>query len=66
MIPGKTVITFAQGDITIVAKDVSAIVCDLCGAWYVIPEVLDELRRVIESEAQSGHEISVIKFPKAA
>jgi YgiT-type zinc finger domain-containing protein len=66
MAPGKTVLTFAEADSTIVVKDVDAMVCDLCGAWYLTPETLEEVRKVVESESRSGHEISVIRLSKVA
>lgn len=66
MAPGKTVITFVKDESTIVVKDVDAQVCDLCGAWYLEPEVVEEVRTVVEAEALTGHEVSVIRLPKAA
>ena len=66
MKPGKTVITNAQGETTIVVKDVDAQVCDLCGAWYLEPQTRKHVRQVINNESQTGHEISIIKLPKVA
>ena len=66
MAQGKTVLTFAEGSSTIVVKDVDAMVCDLCGAWYLTPETVEEVRKVVEMESRTGHEVSVIKLSKVA
>ncbi len=66
MVQGKTVLTFAEGSSTIVVKDVDAMVCDLCGAWYLTPETVEAVRKVVEMESRTGHEISVIKLSKVA
>jgi YgiT-type zinc finger domain-containing protein len=66
MVQGKTVLTFAEGSNTIVVKDVDAMVCDLCGAWYLTPETVEEVRKVVEMESRTGHEVSVIKLSKVA
>jgi len=59
-------LTFAEGSSTIVVKDVDAMVCDLCGAWYLTPETVEEVRKVVEIESRTGHEVSVIKLSKVA
>jgi len=64
--PGKTMIPFSTGQTTILIKDVDAQVCDLCGAWYLEPETVEQVRKVIEQESRTGHEISVINLPKVA
>ena len=66
MAQGKTVLTFAEGSSTIVVKDVDAMMCDLCGAWYLTPETVEEVRKVVEMESRTGHEVSVIKLSKVA
>ena len=66
MVEGKTILTFSRDNSTIVVKDVDALVCDLCGAWYLIPEVVEEVRQIVDTESKSGHEVSVIKMGKAA
>lgn len=64
--PGTTVIPYVQGRINILVKDVPAMVCDQCGAWYVDPDNLESVREIIHREAESGHEVSVITMKKAA
>ncbi len=63
---GKTAITFVQGENTLVIKDVPAQICDLCGAYYLDPDTLEEVRKVVNDETKTGHEISVVKLKKAA
>lgn len=64
--PGKTVITIAEGDSVIVIKDVPAEVCDLCGAYYVDADTLEEVRKLVKHEMKIGSEVTVIKLNKAA
>jgi YgiT-type zinc finger domain-containing protein len=66
MAKGKTVLTFSEASSTIVVKDVDAMVCDLCGSWYLTPETVEEVRKVVETESRTGHEVSVIKLSKVA
>lgn len=63
---GITVIPFVEGSINILVKDVPALVCDQCGAWLVAPDTLETVREIINKEAQTGHEVSVITMKKAA
>jgi YgiT-type zinc finger domain-containing protein len=64
--PGKTVITIAEGGSTIVVKDVPAEICDVCGAYYLDADVLEEVRLVVKHEKEIGAEITVVKLNKAA
>ena len=63
---GTTVIPFVNDRVNILVKDVPAMVCDQCGAWYVEPEILEHVRQIIRNEEQSGHLVSVVTMKKAA
>jgi YgiT-type zinc finger domain-containing protein len=41
--PGKATVSYDKGDTTVVVKDVPALVCPVCGAYYCM------------SSNQSGH-----------
>ena len=63
---GKTIITIAEGGSTIVIKDVPAQICDLCGAYYIDADTLEEVRKVVKHEKEIGSELTVVKLNKAA
>lgn len=63
---GTTVIPYVSEKVNILVKDVPALVCDQCGAWYVEPEILESVRQVIRNEEESGHLVSVVTMKKAA
>ncbi len=64
--PGKTVVTFVQNETTVVIKDVPAEICDLCGAYYLSPDAVEEVRKIVNQEKGLGNEISVVKMKTAA
>lgn len=63
---GKVAITYVQKETTVVIKEVPAQVCDLCGAYYLDLDTIEEVRKVVNEESKSGHEISVVNLNKAA
>ncbi len=64
--PGTTVVTIAQDGITVVIKDVPAQVCDLCGAYYLDANTVEEIRILVNSEKEVGNEISIVSLKRAA
>jgi YgiT-type zinc finger domain-containing protein len=64
--PGTTVIPYVSETVNILVKEVPAMVCDQCGAWYVEPEILESVRQMIQEEKDSGHLVSVLTMKKAA
>jgi len=63
---GTTVIPYVSDKVNILVKDVPAMVCDQCGAWYAEPEILEHVRQIIRNEEESGHLVSVVTMKKAA
>jgi YgiT-type zinc finger domain-containing protein len=63
---GTTVIPYVSEKVNILVKDVPAMVCDQCGAWYAEPEILEDVRQIIRNEEESGHLVSVVTMKKAA
>ena len=63
---GTTVIPYVSEKVNILVKDVPAMACDQCGAWYAEPEILENVRQVIRKEEESGHPVSVVTMKKAA
>ena len=62
MSPGKTDIKFGQGENAFVAKDVNALVCDSCDAWYLEPDEFDNLRKELGDKRQIKEAVEELKL----
>ena len=64
--PGSVTVTLERGDATIVFKDVPAKVCDNCGEKYIDEDVAKELLAKAQELIESGTQVDIRKFQRAA
>ena len=63
---GTTVITLEQEGTTVVFKDIPAQVCDLCGAYSLSVDTVEELRIKLNEAKAKGAELEIIRLKPAA
>ena len=62
---GTTTITFADGQMTLVVRNVPAQVCENCGEAYVDETITVELRKLAEEAAHAGVHVDVREYKAA-
>lgn len=60
--PGHTTMTLERDHVTVVVKQVPALVCDTCGEAYLEEEVLEQLFREADEAVARGAEVEVRHF----
>jgi YgiT-type zinc finger domain-containing protein len=63
--PGKVTVPFEKGGTTVVIKDVPALVCPVCGAWYLDEATTDQVLQLGNAAASSGVEVGVVRLKAA-
>ena len=63
--PGTTTVTLERGELTFVAKQVPACVCDNCGEDYVDEPTTRRLIDLAEEAAAAGVEVEIRTFRAA-
>jgi len=63
--PGTTTVTLERGDLTFVAKQVPAHVCDNCGEDYVDEQTTRRLIDLAEEAAAAGVTVDIRTFHAA-
>ena len=64
-IPGLATLTFTRGEMTLVVRDVPALVCDNCGEEYVESEISASLLDSAENAARNGVQVEVRSYTAA-
>jgi YgiT-type zinc finger domain-containing protein len=65
MVDGTTSVTFERGDMTLVIKNVPALVCTNCGEAYIDQEITDKLLETAEQAARDGVQVEVRSYQAA-
>jgi len=63
--PGVTTVTLERGGLTLVVKNVPALVCENCGEAYVDETVAEQLLATAEQMARSGTLVDVRQYVAA-
>jgi YgiT-type zinc finger domain-containing protein len=61
-VPGTTTVTLERDGLTLVIKEVPALVCPNCGEAYLEDATADRLLAVAEREAATGAEVAVRRY----
>ena len=62
---GTVTVTLERDDVTIVFKDVPALICKNCGEEYVNEEIADHLLEVSENAVNSGVQVDIRHYKAA-
>jgi len=65
VIPGQTTITLERGDLTLVVKNVPALVCPNCGEAYLDATVTEQLLKDAEVMVERGALVDVRQYVPA-
>ncbi|MCH8206764.1 MAG: type II toxin-antitoxin system MqsA family antitoxin [Chloroflexi bacterium] len=65
MTPGSTIVTLARDSLTLVVKDVPALVCDNCGEEYVEDSITARLLETAEEALKAGVQVDVRYYAAA-
>ena len=65
MTPGSTIVTLARQSLTLVVKDVPALICDNCGEEYVEDTVTARLLDTAEEALTAGVQVDVRYYAAA-
>ena len=63
--PGKTAVSFVKDNCTVVIKDVPALICPICGAYYLDEATSDKVLQAGETALKNGAEVEVIRLKAA-
>jgi YgiT-type zinc finger domain-containing protein len=62
---GKVTVSFDKDNCTFVIKDVPALVCPVCGAYYLDEEITQKLTELGNTAVKKGAEVEVIHLQAA-
>ncbi len=62
MKPGVTTVVLTKGDLTVVFKNVPALVCDDCGDYILEESIATIIHERAEQSFASGQEIAISQF----
>ena len=65
MSPGIATVTLVRGPLTLVVKEVPALVCENCGEEYVEAAVTSKLRESAEEASRAGVQVDVRHYVAA-
>jgi YgiT-type zinc finger domain-containing protein len=63
--PGKVTVSYDKGETTIVIKDVPALVCPVCGAYYLDLDITDEVAKIGNTAVKNGAMVEIIRMKAA-
>ena len=64
-VKGKTTVTIDKNNCTVVIKDVPALVCPVCGAYYLDEETTQKVLDAGNTALKSGAEVEIIRLKAA-
>ncbi|MBS1623941.1 MAG: type II toxin-antitoxin system MqsA family antitoxin [Bacteroidetes bacterium] len=64
-VPGKTTVSYDKDDTTIVIREVPALICPVCQAYYLDLDTADRVTRMVSEAVQNGAVVEVIKMRAA-
>jgi len=62
LVNGKTTVSFDRDNCTVVIKDVPALVCPVCGAYYLEEATTQKVLETSKAAVQNGAEVEVIRL----
>jgi len=62
---GKVTVSFDKDNCTVVIKDVPAMVCPVCGAYYLDEAITEKVLELGASAVKKGSEVEVIHLQAA-
>ena len=60
--PGKATVTLERDEVTLVVKDVPALICENCGEEYVNEEVAAGLLRQADQAVKAGVQVDIRRY----
>jgi len=63
---GKVTVSFDKNYCTVVIKEVPAMVCPICGAYYLEELITEKILKIGSAAVKNGAEIEVIRLKEAA
>ena len=64
-VPGKTTVSYDKNDTTIVIRDVPALICPICHAYYLDLDTADRVAKIVAKAVENGAVVEVIKMKAA-
>jgi YgiT-type zinc finger domain-containing protein len=62
---GKVTISFTRDNCTVVIKDVPAMVCPVCGAYYLDEIITQKVLDIGNAAVKNGAEVEIIRLQAA-
>ena len=62
---GKVTVSFSKDNCTVVIKEVPAIVCPVCGAYYLDEEITQKVLDIGNTALKNGTEVEIIRLQAA-
>lgn len=60
--PGTALVALSRSNLTLVVKDVPAMVCDNCGEEYVSADVAKGLEHIVDEAQRAGVQVDVRQY----
>ena len=64
-VKGNATVTFDKNNCTIVIKDVPALVCPVCGAYYLNETITEKVLEAGNAAIKNGAEVEIIRLKAA-
>lgn len=64
-VKGKTTVSFDRNNCTVVIKEVPALVCPVCGAWYLDQATTGKITELGRNAVKNGAEVEIIRLQAA-
>ena len=64
-VKGKTTVSFDRNNCTVVIKEVPALVCPVCGAYYLEEDITAKIVQLGKSAVKNGAEVEIIRLQAA-
>ena len=66
IIPGKVSVTLERNNSIVVVKDVSALVCNNCGHYYLSDSISEVVFSLANASIERGVEVEVLRLKQAS
>lgn len=64
-VKGKTTVSFDRNNCTVVIKEVPALVCPVCGAYYLEEDITEKVYQLGKTAIKNGAEVEIIRLQAA-
>jgi YgiT-type zinc finger domain-containing protein len=62
---GKVTVSFDKNNCTVIIKDVPALVCPICGAYYLDETITEKVLEAGNAAIKNGAEVEIIRIKAA-